>query len=288
MRMPSSAGGSSRIAETAAAMNLLDSVPAAHDNGHWFSVTLHDVAPATQARCEALIAALERIAPLPVTLLVVPCWHGQPSDAAFERWLHGRLQRDDELALHGLTHTDDGPAPTHWVERVRRRWYAGDEGEFAALDRAEATRRLKAGRRWFARRDWPLRGFVAPAWLLSEGAWHALLHQPFGYTCTRTSLFALPYGMADEPVRVLHARSIVYSTRAAWRRALSRPWNALVAHDERRRGWMRFELHPSDVEHRAVRESALRLVAAAVDEGREPLTLGAIAGRLHESALVFT
>lgn len=267
-------------------MNLLDSVPAAQDSGFALSVTLHDVAPATQARCEALIAALERIAPLSFTLLVVPYWHGLPSDPAFERWLHGRLQRDDELALHGLTHTDDGPPPEHWFERVRRNWYADDEGEFAALDRVEAMRRLKAGRRWFARRDWPLRGFVAPAWLLSEGSWHALLRQPFGYTCTRTSLFALPYGMADEPVRVLHARSIVYSTRAAWRRALSRPWNALVAHDERRRGWMRFELHPGDMEHRAVRESALRLVAQAVDEGREPLTLGAIAERLHDSALL--
>jgi uncharacterized protein len=269
-------------------MNPLDSVPAAHDNGHALSVTVHDVAPATQARCAALIAALERIAPLSFTLLVVPYWHGQPSDTAFERWVHGRLQRGDELALHGLTHTDEGPQPTDWFERVRRHWYTDDEGEFAALDRAEATRRLETGRRWFAQRDWPLRGFVAPAWLLSRGTWHALLRQPFGYTCTRTSLFALPYGMADEPVRVLHARSIVYSTRAAWRRALSRPWNALVAHEERRHGWMRFELHPTDVQHRAVRESALRLVAGAVDEGREPLTLGAMAERLHDSAMLAT
>ena len=69
---------------------------------------------------------------------------------------------------------------------------------------------------------------------------------------------------------------------------MSRPWNALVAHEERRRGWMRFELHPSDIEHRAVRESALRLVGDAVDEGRESLTLGSIAERLHESAMALT
>ena len=169
---------------------------------------------------------------------------------------------------------------------MRRHWYTAGEGEFAGIDHTEALRRLKAGRRWFARREWPVRGFVAPAWLLSEGTWHALLRQPFGYTCTRTSLFALPYGLADLPVRVLHARSIVYSTRTAWRRVVSRPWNALVAQQERRRGWMRFELHPSDIEHRAVCESALRLVSDAVDEGREPLTLGSIAERLHESAFV--
>lgn len=267
-------------------MNPLDSVPSAQDSGYAMSVTLHDVAPATQPRCAQLIAAFERIAPLPFTLLVVPYYHGQSSDAAFEQWLQSRLQRGDELALHGLTHRDAGPAPRNWFDRMRRHWYTDGEGEFASIDSSEATRRLKAGRRWFARRDWPVRGFVAPAWLLSEGTWRALLRQPFGYTCTRTSLFALPYGLADQPVRVLHARSIVYSTRAAWRRAVSRPWNALVAHEERRRGWMRFELHPSDVEHRWVREQALRLVAGAVDEGREPLTLGTIAERLHDNALV--
>lgn len=267
-------------------MNPLDSVPAAQDGGYAMSVALHDVAPATQARCEALIGALEHIAPLAFTLLVVPYYHGRRSNPAFERWLQSRLQHGDELVLHGLTHRDDGPAPRHWLDRLRRQWYTDDEGEFSSLDASEAARRLKAGRRWFARRDWPVHGFVAPAWLLSEGTWHALLRQPFAYTCTRTSLFALPYGLADQPVRVLHARSIVYSTRAAWRRAVSRPWNALVAYEERRRGWMRFELHPSDLEHRAVREQALRLVADAVDEGREPLTLGTIAERLHESALV--
>ncbi len=267
-------------------MNPLDSVPAAQDNGFAVSVTLHDVAPATLARCERLLAALDGIAPLSFTLLVVPYYHGRPADAAFEQWLQSRQQRGDELALHGLTHKDDGPPARNWIEHWRRHWYTDDEGEFSALDAPEATRRMKAGRRWFAQREWPVRGFVAPAWLMSEGTWQALLRQPFGYTCTRTSLFALPYGMADQPVRVLHARSIVYSTRAAWRRVVSRPWNALVAHEERRRGWMRFELHPSDDEHRAVRESVLRLVAGAIDDGREPLTLGTIAERLHETLVL--
>jgi predicted deacetylase len=283
MHARSSGGGSSACHE-ASSVNPLDSVPSAQDNGYAMSVTLHDVAPATQARCMQLLAELERIAPLSFTLLVVPHYHGRHADAAFEQWLQSRLQRGDELALHGLTHRDEGPPARNWIDHVRRHWYTADEGEFAAIDQAEALRRLKAGRRWFAQREWPLRGFVAPAWLLGAGAWRALLRQPFGYTCTRTSLFALPYGLADQPVRALHARSIVYSTRAAWRRALSRPWNALVAHEERRRGWMRFELHPGDAEHRAVREQALRLVAQAVDDGREPLTLGTIAERLHGSA----
>jgi predicted deacetylase len=258
-------------------------VPAVLETGAAMSITLHDVAPATQQRCELLIAALERIAPMPLTLLVVPYHHRRTSTLQFERWLQQRMQFGDELALHGLTHIDDGPPPRTLAERMRRRWYTDGEGEFAALDGAEAVRRLRLGRRWFARRDWPLRGFVAPAWLLSDQAWLELCRQPFDYTCTRVSLLALPHGAREQPVRALRGTSIVYSTRAAWRRTLSRPRNALLAYQARRRVWMRFELHPTDVEHAGVRESALRLVERAVRDGRESLTLSAVVDRMRES-----
>jgi len=248
------------------------------------SITLHDVAPATQARCEQLIRRIERIAPVPLTLLVVPRYQGQPTTPVFDHWLDARLHWGDELALHGLTHRDEAPPPRGWIDHMRRRWYTAGEGEFAAIDASEATRRLNAGRRWFARRGWPLRGFVAPAWLLGDGAWRALRRQPFHYTCTRTALLALTRGTPDAPLPALHARSIVYSTRARWRRAMSLQWNAMVARGERRQPWMRFELHPSDVEHPAVCSAALNLIARAVNEGRQPLTLDQMAERLRAEA----
>ena len=248
------------------------------------SVTLHDVAPATQARCEQLIARLERIAPMALTLLVVPYYHGQHTSAAFDDWLDARVQRGDELALHGLTHHDDAAAPQGWVDRLRRRWYTAGEGEFAALSTADATQRLNAGRRWFARRRWPLRGFVAPAWLLSDGAWQALRRQPFDYTCTRSALVALPRGMPNAPLRALRARSIVYSTRAAWRRAASLPYNRIVARLEQGNGWLRFELHPGDAAHEAVCSSALRLIERALAQRRHPWTLAAMTDHLRARA----
>jgi predicted deacetylase len=249
------------------------------------SVTVHDVAPATQARCQELIARLERIAPMALTLLVVPYYQGRPSNAAFERWLGERLQRGDELALHGLTHCDDGAPPEGWLDHAKRRWYTAGEGEFAALDIADATRRLNAGRRWFASRRWPLRGFVAPAWLLGDAAWRALHNQPCRYTCTRTALHVLPHGAMGAAPRALQARSIVYSTRAPWRRWVSLPWNAALAHGERRRPWMRFELHPTDVEHADVCTAALRLVAHSLEQGRAPLTLAGVADRVRAGSL---
>src|SRR5262249_28127359 len=126
----------------------------------------------------------------------------------------------------------------------------------------------------------PLRGFVAPAWLLGDGAWHALRRQPFDYTCTRRALVTLPHGHPQAPSHTLRSRSIVYSTRAAWRRAASLPYNRMVAHLEHDNDWVRFELHPSDIVHGAVWRDALRLIERALAQGRPTLTLGAVADQL--------
>ena len=42
------------------------------------TVVLHDVAPATWPAVERLRRCVRSVAPLPVTQLVVPRWHGQP------------------------------------------------------------------------------------------------------------------------------------------------------------------------------------------------------------------
>src|SRR5262249_15906664 len=76
------------------------------ESAHAFRVTIHDVAPATQARCSELISAVERGDRIPMTLLVVPHYHHQESTSAFERWIETRLDAGDELALHGFTHLD--------------------------------------------------------------------------------------------------------------------------------------------------------------------------------------
>ncbi|WP_119154887.1 DUF2334 domain-containing protein [Caldimonas tepidiphila] len=230
------------------------------------SVVLHDVAPATALLCRRLIDAVHEVAPLPMTLLAVPRYHHQDPDAGFDHWLGERLDAGDELALHGYTHWDDGE-PDGWIDHLRRRVYTASEGEFSALSCAQATLRLAAGMRWFERNHWPLHGFVAPAWLLSEGSWKALRTMPLRYTCTLRELVPLQRG--SEP---LVSQSVVYSTRSAWRRALSRLWNPAVVATQRHRPLLRFELHPHDVEHATVRRSWQRLLARHL-EAREPLTL---------------
>jgi predicted deacetylase len=224
-------------------------------------VVLHDVAGSTLAGCERVIEAVAAVAPLPQTLLAVPRHHGQAPTPAFEQWLGARQAGGDELALHGWTHLDEG-VPHGPLDRLRRRVYTRGEGEFWALDRAEATARLAAGRAWFAQHGWPLHGFVAPAWLLGAAARAAVREQGFEYTSTLRHIELLPGGER------ITSQSLVYSTSSAWRRQASIAWARAVAASQASNPVLRLELHPRDADATDVRRSWQRALEAALQRRR--------------------
>ncbi len=225
------------------------------------SVSLHDVAPATWCACERVLAAVAAVAPIPVALLVVPRYRGVDSahDRRFLRAIDARLGNGDEAVLHGWTHVDDAPVRRPF-ELLSRRVYTAGEGEFAALDRLDALRRLHAGVGWFAARGWPLRGFVAPAWLMSRAARAALADTPLQYAATRREVLLLTAG------QTLMAPSLCWSTRSRWRRAASRPWNAVLAMINARRPLLRLALHPGDADHPDVMASWQSALHAALEQ----------------------
>jgi predicted deacetylase len=184
----------------------------------------------------------------------------------------------DEVALHGFTHRDRG-APRGWVDGLRRRHYTLGEGEFSALPRAVAARRIAAGLRWLQRLGLPAAGFVAPAWLLSDGSWQAVRDQPLAYTCTLRKIHLLPRGEVAAA-----AQSQVYSCRSAWRRVASVAWNRLLARAQSHAAHVRIELHPPDAEHALVRHCWQRLLRRQL-QVREPITLAALARRRGASDL---
>jgi len=229
-------------------------------------IVLHDVAGSTRAACLRTLAAVEAVAgAVPVTLLAVPRYHGEPASAEVEAWLGERVQRQDELALHGLTHRDEG-IPTGWLDRLRRSSYTRGEGEFWPLSAQEALARIDVGIDWFARNRWPLAGFVAPAWLLGPGAWEAVGQRPFEYTSTLRQLIHLPERTATP------SQSVVYSTSSGWRRGGSLAWNALVARSEAANPLLRLELHPRDADFRSVRRSWQGILERALAD-RTPATV---------------
>jgi hypothetical protein len=231
-------------------------------DGRWLTIALHDVAPATWARCERVLAAVREVAEVPVTLLVVPAYHGQCSaQPGFEGQLHARLGAGNELALHGYFHCDP-QAPCGVVDWVRRRVYTL-EGEFATLCEREACERIHLGQRWFAANGWPLAGFVAPAWLMSAGAWAALRANPdLVYTSSLTRLHLL------HAVQSLRAPCLTYSTRAAWRRIASLAWNAGLLRATTGSPLVRLGLHPDDAEDRSVRHSWQRALERLLRDRR--------------------
>ena len=117
-------------------------------------VVLHDVSPARWEACQRVLAHARQVAEdcgvaLPLTLLVVPRMHDDCTmPARYLRWLHRMAAQGHELALHGLTHRDEGPPARSLREHLLRRHYTAGEGEFAALAHDEAAAHLAQGQAW--------------------------------------------------------------------------------------------------------------------------------------------
>jgi predicted deacetylase len=233
-----------------------------------FILVLHDVAPETWPAYRSFVEQVDGTGKIAMTWLVVPDFHKRnPIESApgLRRLLQSRLERGDELALHGYYHCDDGPAPRNPRDYFMRRIFTW-EGEFYALPQTQALARIEQGIDLFARLGWPLHGFVAPAWLASEGTRCALARLPLTYTSDAGCLYRLP---DFSPIR---APGIVWSARSGWRRGLSRACSAWRERQLSTAPVIRLGLHPVDMLHRTSREYWLGLLGRLLADGRVPVT----------------
>jgi len=234
-------------------------------------LVLHDVAPETWPDYQPFVEAVDALGHVPMTWLVVPDFHRRNAlshSPAFCRLLERRLAQGDELALHGYYHADEGPPPRSPREYFMRRIYT-HEGEFYGLDQAQALERLQAGMALFERQGWPLAGFVAPAWLMSEGTRQALRGLPLRYTSTPQHLYRLPDFTA------IDAPGLVWSARSAWRRGMSRVLCDWRCKQLREAQTLRLGLHPVDMRHGLSRDYWLQTLQSLLAQGRVPLTKSA-------------
>ncbi|MEJ8864024.1 polysaccharide deacetylase family protein [Pseudomonas jessenii] len=231
-------------------------------------LVLHDVAPPTWADYQPFVKAVDALGGVPITWLVVPDLHKHNNLDAhpqFCRQLSARVARGDELALHGYFHYDDGPMTINPSDWFMRRIYT-HEGEFYRLSQEDALARLRSGIEMFHRHDWPLEGFVTPAWLMSQGTRQALRQLPLSYTSDSQHLYRLPDFTA------LQAPGLVWSARSAWRRGVSK-----LVSDRREQRWqhapvIRLGLHPVDMRHEFSRRYWLKTLERLLDNGRVPMT----------------
>ncbi|MFC0710040.1 DUF2334 domain-containing protein [Azorhizophilus paspali] len=231
-------------------------------------LVLHDVAPETWADYRNFVAVVDALGNVPITWLVVPDFHHrQPLTAHLElrRKLDARLARGDELVLHGYHHCDEAPPPRNPKDWLMRRVYTC-EGEFYRLDQAQARQRLERGMEVFRHCGWPLHGFVAPAWLMSEGTRQALRETPLRYTSDLRHLYRLP------DFQSIGAPGLTWSARSRWRRGLSRLVCSGLAARHRQAPLLRLGLHPVDMRHDFSRHYWVDLLVRLLTEGRRPLT----------------
>jgi len=231
-------------------------------------IVLHDVAPATWDRYHDFVEAIDKIGQVPLTLLVVPDYHhqGQFSDFPdFCQAMDKRLSRGDELVLHGFYHQDDLPLPWFFPQDIFRRRVFTHEGEFYPLTEVMARKRLECGLRQFDRMQWPVAGFVAPAWLMGYGARKALAQMPLRYTCDPGGLLLLP------DFEKIQAPTLVWSSGSTWRRRVSRYWNERRRRQNAKIPLLRLGLHPVDMQHHEARNYWLETLEKLL-KSRIPVT----------------
>jgi predicted deacetylase len=229
-------------------------------------LVLHDVAPETWKDYQPFVEAVDALGNIPMTLLVVPDFHHRnPIDKYpdFIKLMGDRLAQGDELALHGHFHCDDSPAPTNPRDWFMRRVYT-HEGEFYTLDYQQAKERLEKGIALFKRFNWPLHGFVAPAWLMSDGTRQALSETDLRYTSDPQHFYLLPTHQQ------IQAPGLVWSARSPWRRGLSWIVTEQAAHRHQSAPLIRLGLHPVDMRHDFSRRYWLDLLKRLIADGRTP------------------
>lgn len=233
-------------------------------------VSIHDVSPATRVTCDRMLDDLAGLGVDRASLLVVPNHHRRGhflDDPEFCRWLADCVAQGHEIVVHGYFHQRENPDRAGLRDRLVTEIYTAGEGEFYDLSRADATALLARAIADFARfhveyaeGSPPPVGFIAPAWLLGEEAQAAVRDAGFGYTTRLTTFENLRTGV------VTRSQSLVYSPRSAWRRVVSRGWNAWLARRLRTNRLLRLGLHPPDRGFPAIWNQIRQLVTEARSE----------------------
>ena len=231
-------------------------------------VSLHDVAPATAELSRRWLELLETLG-VRASLLVIPGrWNGQElsHSPAFVDWLHAAESRGHEIVQHGLLHTrDNNFTSTSKRSRVGQLLGRGCQ-EFWELPYEEAFKRLIHGKSMMTKCGFHATGFVAPAWMMSEGTLDALRDTGFQYTNNHTHLINTQTG----------AKKFVVVTSQRPRSLLSLPGvavtNGIAKYAESQGKPLRIAIHPADLMSPRLREANLKLITQFLSRGYVSMT----------------
>ncbi len=139
--------------------------------------SIHDVGPRSECEVDALLERLSGHLGGPrLAMLVVPDHWGEAPltlGTPFATRLRGWAEAGVEMFVHGWFHRDT--SEHHGIAALKAKHMTASEGEFLGLDHVTALDRMTRGKALvediIGR---PAAGFIAPAWLYSDGALKAL------------------------------------------------------------------------------------------------------------------
>ena len=197
-------------------------------------------------------------------MLVVPNhWGDAPivAGSGFATKLRAWADSGIDIFLHGFFHRADA-VPAGIANRLRGRLMTAGEGEFLGLDAVEAARRIGEGRALLEDiTGRAITGFIAPAWLYSDGAIDALQRCGIDIAENHQRIWSPRSGqvLARGPVVTWASRSrgrLVSSLMAA---PIVRRLPMQV---------LRIGTHPPDVHHQAIVQSIDATLASAMRRRR--------------------
>ncbi|MCX6968014.1 MAG: polysaccharide deacetylase family protein [Verrucomicrobia bacterium] len=225
-------------------------------------VSIHDVSPLTREATERILCELDEIGVHRVSLLVIPDHHHKGNlldDPEFCAWLRRCSAAGHEIVIHGYYHRRDQKAGETFWQKMATRYYTAGEGEFYDIAGADALRIVSQARQEFRNVGLDPQGFVAPAWLLSDGADRALQRLGIAYTTRIGGVFDYTRGVHHT------SQSLVWSTRSAVRRLISRFWNTHLFRRLEACPLLRMGIHPPDMGHEAVWRQIKELTVRALE-----------------------
>jgi hypothetical protein len=243
---------------SAVATQFLPVVAAASATKDFLIVSIHDVAPSTQPVVDKIIFELTQKGVRHCSLLVVPDYHRQGAsmqDRQFVSWLRNLEAAGNEIVVHGYFHERPRQTRESFLEKLVTQFYTQGEGEFYDLAYDDAFRRIKTARDEFVTNGLTPRGFVAPAWLLSSEGERAARDADMEYTTRLRTVRDLRSG------ETFPARSLVYSVRNGWRRAVSLAWNAALSRALESKPLLRLSIHPADFSHPTIWRQIVDLIS---------------------------
>jgi uncharacterized protein len=209
-------------------------------------ISIHDVSPRHFDRVKEIDAFLQAIGVGDqYAMLVVPDFWGNAAielHTEFKSWLAAKQADGVEMILHGYYHQDRSEH-TSVSAKIKAKHLTASEGEFLGLSFEDAARLIQQGKQTlnsFLKK--PVAGFIAPAWLYSDGARAALVSEGFEYAEDHWRVWSPTHQNA----RLLTGPVISYASRTRMRIASSLLWSRIASIILKPMKTVRIAIHPHD------------------------------------------